>query len=128
MLETGDEYLLQAAVQEGWKSLYRFDLQPQTCADYELTNWYLSNHPDSHFRNHLVVARPAVDRRYALLDDQLTVYYTGGNSERRTLPDVAELRTVLTEMFLLRLGNAPTLERTLQRVFQPGEQVSPGKQ
>src|SRR6476469_2258009 len=38
-------YIMQAYIKQEWKSLYRFDLQEQELHDYEVSNWYVSNHP-----------------------------------------------------------------------------------
>ncbi len=43
---------MQARLGADWTSLYRFDLSEQYLADYEVTNWYLANHPESHFVQH----------------------------------------------------------------------------
>jgi N-hydroxyarylamine O-acetyltransferase len=82
LLESGAEFTLQARIAGGWKSLYRFDLQPQLLVDHEVINWYLSNHPASRFVNNLIAARPARDRRYALLNNELNVYWLDGTTER----------------------------------------------
>ena len=42
-------FLLEAKLEGTWKGLYSFDQQPQVLGDYEIPNWYLCNHPDSHF-------------------------------------------------------------------------------
>ncbi len=68
------DYALQAEVRGAWRTLYRFDLQEQVLPDYELTNWYLSNHPESHFVRRLIAARTDPQRRYALLDNELAVH------------------------------------------------------
>lgn len=70
-----DGYLMQARLDGGWATLYRFDLTEQYSADYEVTNWYLANHPQSHFITGLMAARPDTDRRYALNGRTLTVYH-----------------------------------------------------
>ncbi len=51
------DYAVQAEVRGAWRTLYRFDLQEQVLPDYELTSWYLSNHPESHFVRRLIAAR-----------------------------------------------------------------------
>lgn len=117
IIEVDEEFIVQAYVQGEWKGLYRFDLQPQTLPDYELTNWYLANHPSSHFRSNLIVARAIPGGRYALLNDQLTIHHVNGDSERRKLSSVAELRNVLAETFLLRLPDTDDLGLALQRIF-----------
>ena len=96
-----------------WKPLYRFDLQEQLLCDYEVTNWYLSHHPASHFVNGLIAARPAPGLRYALRDNVLAVHRAGGGTERRTLATVAELRAALEETFLLALPDAPEVDLAL---------------
>jgi N-hydroxyarylamine O-acetyltransferase len=116
LVESGAEFILQARVADGWKSLYRFDLQPQLPVDYQLTNWYVSNHPESRFVTHLVAARPARDRRYALLDDELSVYCLDGTTERHRLAGVREIRTALEEHFLIQLPSGPELDAALERV------------
>jgi N-hydroxyarylamine O-acetyltransferase len=117
LVESGEEFILETEVQGLWRPLYRFDLQPQTLPDYEVTNWYLSTHPSSHFRSNLVAARAVPGRRYALFNDQFAVHHTGGDTERRQLASVDELRAVLEETFLLRLPDTPELERNLRRVL-----------
>lgn len=110
----GEDFVIEAAVQDAWKPLYRFDLQAQLLPDYELANWYLSNHPSSHFRHNLMAARADTDGRYALLNGQLTVRRTAGRSEKRQLASVDELRDVLTNVFGIRLPDDGGLARVLR--------------
>jgi len=84
--------------------------------DYEVTNWHLSNHPDSHFVNGLIAARAAPDRRYALRDNELAVHHLNGNTERRVLATVAELRAALEGPFRLTLPDAPELDAAVERL------------
>ena len=57
LIRSGDGFVMQAKTASTWRSLYQFDLQPQFLPDYEVTNWYLSNHPSSHFVTGLIAAR-----------------------------------------------------------------------
>lgn len=116
LLRMGDTFVMQAKVRKEWKALYRFDLQEQLLPDYEVTNWYLSTHPRSHFVTGLVAARPARDRRFGLRNLELSVHHLGGASERRVLRSVTELRGALEESFLLKLPDAPELDAALGRV------------
>jgi N-hydroxyarylamine O-acetyltransferase len=118
----GDEFALQARIRGEWRSLCRFDLQPQAAPDYELANWYVSTHPESHFVTTLMAARPTADRRYVLRDNELTVHHASGATERRTFTRTVELRRVLEHELQIRLPDTPHLEPTLQRVV-----ASPGK-
>jgi N-hydroxyarylamine O-acetyltransferase len=109
----GSEFVLEAKVRGAWKPLYRFDLQEQLSCDYEVTNWYLSHHPASHFVNGLIAARPAPGLRYALRDNVFAVHRAGGGTERRTLATIAELRAALEETFLLTLPDSPEVDLAL---------------
>jgi N-hydroxyarylamine O-acetyltransferase len=117
LLAEGPHFVMQAKVRDGWRSLYQFDLQEQVVADYEVTNWYLANHPESRFVRNLVAARPAPDRRLALLNNELAVHHLGGPSERRVLESVAALRDVLENALQIELPNVPHLDAALQRAL-----------
>jgi arylamine N-acetyltransferase len=113
----GPGYVMQALVGGEWRPLYRFDLTAQLLVDYEVTNWYLGHHPASHFLSGIMVARPEVDRRYALGGTALAVHHLDGPTERRTLASPAEIRRVLEEVFLLDTSGLPDLEAALARLF-----------
>ncbi len=100
---------LVARVGDAWTSIYRFDLQQQVQADYEILNYFLSTHPSSHFVTNLIVARPVADRRHALFNRRLTTHHGNGTSERRELANATELGAVLDTHFGLVMP-AATLE------------------
>ena len=112
-----DGYLMQAQIGQNWRSLYRFDLQQQYLPDYEVTNWYLSNHPSSHFVTGLMAARPDTDCRYALRNNQLTIHHLQRDTERRILTTVAEMRAVLEDAFHITLPITSELDAALQRLI-----------
>ena len=118
LVAAGSGFIMQAKVREGWKALYRFDLQEQVLPDYEVTNWYLAHHPESRFVRNLVGARPAPDRRYALLNNEFAVHHRDGPSERRVLENVADLRDVLENSLLIELPDVPQLDGALQRALE----------
>lgn len=107
-------YTLSAKIGENWKAMYTFDLQQQHQSDYELTNWYVSTHPNSRFVNELIAARPEPGRRHALLNNDYSIYYAGGKIERKTLADVRELMEILTTAFHIPLDNLPGIEQRLK--------------
>lgn len=111
-----ETFIMEASVNGAWKALYRFDLQEQFLADYEVTNWYLSNHPQSHFVTGLIAARPASDLRYALRDNVFSVHYVDGNTERRLLTSADELRTTLEGLFHVSLPELPEVDAALERL------------
>jgi N-hydroxyarylamine O-acetyltransferase len=115
LMEAPEGYVLEALVREEWKPLYSFDLQPHFLPDYEVWNWYLEHHPASPFVNNLMVARVTPDRRYALMNNKLSVHHLRGASEQTTLTSAAELRRTLTETFRIQLPEDSRLEEVLTR-------------
>ncbi len=99
LVAQGDGYVMQARIGEEWKPLYRFTLDEAHPPDYEVSSWYLSTHPRSHFLGGLMVARPAPDGRHALRNTTLTTHHRDGRTERRTLASAAELREALHATF-----------------------------
>ena len=116
LLEAGDEFIVESKIAGEWRGLYRFSLQRQLLPDYEMCNWYLSNHPQSRFVVNLVAARPDADRRHALRNNELAVHYLDGRTERRVLRSVADLHQALEHVFRVRLPDAPELRAALARV------------
>lgn len=111
-------YIMQAYIGQKWKSLYRFDFQEQQLADYEVSNWYVSTHPNSLFVTKLIVARPDVDCRYALHNNEFTTYHLDGQKQSRVLNTVTDLRTVLEDIFYLTLPKVPDLDNALQKLVE----------
>jgi N-hydroxyarylamine O-acetyltransferase len=111
-----EEFVLEARLDEAWRPLYRFGLQEHLLPDYEVTNWYLSNHPESQFVTGLTAARPEPDRRYALRNNRLAVHHRDGRTEQRVLVSAAEMRQTLESMFRLRLPDTPDLDKALTRL------------
>ena len=112
------DYALQADVRGTWRTLYRFDLQAQVLPDYELTSWYLSNNPESHFVTRLIAARTGPQRRYALRDNELTVHELNGESIRRVLTSAAELSAALRDTFAIVLPQSPDLDAKLEALVR----------
>lgn len=118
LIMTDHTYTMQAYIGQEWKSLYRFDLQEQQLPDYEVSNWYISTHPNSLFVTTLIAARPDSDCRYALRNNQLTVHHLDGRTERRVLITATELRAALEDVFRLTLPAITNLDSALQQVVQ----------
>lgn len=111
-------YIMQANIGQAWKSLYSFDLQEQLLPDYEVSNWYVSTYPDSLFVTTLIVARPDLDRRYALRNHQLTTHFLDGRKHQRVLTTVTEVRDTLENTFRLLLPAIARLDQALQRLVE----------
>lgn len=111
-----DDWRVQACAGDSWKTLYRFDLQPQYPIDYRASNYWTSTNPDSHFVTTLIAARATPGRRLVLRNREFAVHGTDGASERRTLHDTAEIREVLQDEFLIRLPRHPSLDQKLDNL------------
>jgi len=113
LLQDAGTWRLQSGVRGDWRTLYRFDLQRAYQVDYEVSNYYLSTHPASHFVAELVAARPTPQGRLALRNRDYTVYRLDGSSISRRLDSTAEIRAVLQQEFGLALPGAPALDDRL---------------
>lgn len=112
-----DELVMQAKIRGDWQSLYRFGLFEALLSDYEVTSWYLSNHPESHFVTGLMAARADEGRRYALRGRELSVHHLGGGTDRRELESPAQLVGVLAGDFGLDLSGLGDIEPALARLW-----------
>jgi N-hydroxyarylamine O-acetyltransferase len=119
LVEESGDFVLQTQVHDTWKSLYRFDLQQQFQVDYEVTSWYLANHPQSTFVTNLLAARPVPGRRYGLFNNQLTVHPLDGITEQRRLGSVDEIRAALETCFGLQVRANPGIDAALARLVPP---------
>lgn len=116
LIEHDGDFLLQAKIRDAWKSMYRFDLQRQHLVDYEVSSWYLSNHPQSHFVTGLRAARAMPGRRFNLLGKELTTHTLGADSTSRTLSSVDELCDTLETIFGIELPEHPNLRTRLEEI------------
>ncbi|HKU13071.1 MAG TPA: arylamine N-acetyltransferase [Steroidobacteraceae bacterium] len=115
------DYALQAEVRGAWRTLYRFDVQEQVLPDYELTSWYLSNHPESRFVVNLIAARTEPGRRYALLNDELAVHELNRESVRRKLTSADELRETLRATFRIDVPESAELDARFAAILSQAE-------
>lgn len=116
LLQDAATYKLEAKAGEGWKILYVFDLVEQFLPDYEVSNWYLSNHPQSHFVTGLIAALPAADGRHALYNNRYTFYGRDGRQEKKVLETAGELKDVLERLFRIRMAGLPDIDRKLEKM------------
>lgn len=93
------ELVLAARLADGWAPLCAIGLAPQLDVDFVVANWFTATHPESPFRNHLMVARSGRDARYALLDNRLTIRSSEGVTQRILEP--REIESALADLFLL---------------------------
>ncbi len=124
LTRVGEEYAVYAKVKHAWKSLYQFNLAEHFYEDYDVTSWYLSNHPQSHFVTGLIAARPEVDpqRRYTLQGNRFSIHQLHRDTERQLLQTPAEIRQVLEQFFRIRLPHDSGLEQKLARLIKEREE------
>jgi N-hydroxyarylamine O-acetyltransferase len=97
-----------------WQDVCEFTLEEMPGIDRELANWYTSAHPNSHFKNRLLVARAAPDgQRLSILNDEFTQRDRHGAATTRQIASAPQLLELLYEHFGLsfpagtRFGQAP---------------------
>lgn len=99
------EFHLQLATDDGWISLYRFDMVRYGPADAELGHFYSHRHPDAAFVNNLVAARILNDEVRSLQNLQLRITRSG-DEEQIAVVDARQLRELLCELFDLDVDEA----------------------
>ncbi|WP_009962517.1 arylamine N-acetyltransferase family protein [Verrucomicrobium spinosum] len=108
-------YYHQALLGDDWTDVSEFTLEVMPPIDREVANWYTSMHPQSHFRDRLMVARAASEgRRMTMLNTEFSVRDAEGKAMKREVQTKSELLAVLEESFGLRLDpevrfNVPAL-------------------
>ncbi|RCK37825.1 hypothetical protein TH19_07245 [Thalassospira profundimaris] len=81
-----------------WKAVHEIDIAPVGDIDYEVMNWYASDHPESGFCKTLMVARSAPFARFTLLNNRLTIRLVTGEEEQHTL-SVGDIPQTLKDIF-----------------------------
>jgi N-hydroxyarylamine O-acetyltransferase len=99
LVQENEVFILQTRLPSGWKSMYRFTLEPAYPADYEMSNWYTSTHPASVFTNGLLAERLTPQVRVSLFNTSLTRRHADGRVEQRVLASAEDLARVLDEDF-----------------------------
>ena len=118
LIQSADDYVLLANVQDVWKRIYSFGLQENFLIDYEVTSWYLSNHPTSHFVTGLIAAIPFDKGRHTLRNNDFATHYLDGSHERKRFDNVSDLRYTLETTFGIRLPQVPSIDSSLVRIIQ----------
>jgi N-hydroxyarylamine O-acetyltransferase len=117
LVALGEGFGLEALVAGNWARLYDFELHEQLQADYEVSSWYLANHPQSPFVGGLVCARAEPGRRHALRNTRYAVHYPDGSTDRRFITELEDMRRVLRDELRIALPLSPQLDAALQRVI-----------
>jgi N-hydroxyarylamine O-acetyltransferase len=108
ILREGGLFYNQVRFGEEWHDVYEFTLEEMPAIDRELANWYTSAHPQSHFRDQLIVARALPGGgRLSLLNRRRTERVDGVFTTR-TVETPEELLDVLRTDFGIELPEGTT--------------------
>lgn len=112
LVRSDDGYMVETARDDLWMPLYEILDFRWKSVDFDVANHYVAEHPESHFRHDLVVARTEDETRYTLSGNRFRITRRGTVLEERLL-DAHELGDVLGRHFglSLRAEWQPMLER-----------------
>lgn len=100
LIREDGQWFHQVRLGADWADVCEFTLEEMPPIDRELANWFTSAHPQSHFRNRLLVARAAPGGiRFTVLNDEFTIRQPNGQGETRKLTSPDNLLAVLKEHF-----------------------------
>jgi len=87
-----------------WHELYRFTLDDVSLIDFEVANWFTSTHPDSRFKQNIIVSRADDGRRLTLFNQEFTVRHLSGLVEKHPIASPVELVDLLAKNFGLNFA------------------------
>ncbi|RCS43254.1 arylamine N-acetyltransferase [Bremerella cremea] len=99
----------QVLFSEEWQDVYELTLEEMPRIDREVGNWYTSTHPESRFKNVLMVARAAPGgKRLTILNDEFSVREANGQATKTPLTSKQQLLAIMAEQFGITLpSDAP---------------------
>ena len=93
-------YFHQVLSGSEWLDICEFTLEAMPPIDRELANWYTSAHPQSHFKNRLLVGRAAPEgRRLTILDNEFSIRDAQGHATKHRIESHEHLLTLLAQHF-----------------------------
>lgn len=105
IMKEGQVWFHQVKFGSEWNDVCEFTLEGMPLIDRELANWFTNRHPDSHFRNRLMVARSLDEgRRVTILNDELTVRERNGVASTHRIGTAEELLEILDTQFGLKFS------------------------
>ncbi|PTT30362.1 arylamine N-acetyltransferase [Chryseobacterium sp. HMWF028] len=84
---------------EQWLPVYRFIPEHVEPIDLDISNWYLSTHPDSHFKNRLILSRVDENARYTYMDHVMNIRSDNGAKESISIENEIQLHETLVNTF-----------------------------
>lgn len=114
LIDHNGRLMIQVKLRDEWHDLVEFGLEQQNFPELEMGNWFTSAHPRSRFKTELFLARADEGHRYGMYGNVLSTHRLDGETEKRTLGTVAEIRDALTEVFRIKLPSDPALNKMLE--------------
>ena len=115
IVREGERYFHQARLGAEWMDVYTFTGEEMPEIDREVSNWYTSTHPQSHFQQGITVARADSDgRRVTLVDGELKQRQRDGHAEVTRVESATHLLELLDTHFGLALPPGTRFPGTLR--------------
>lgn len=96
IVREGKLFFHQVKLGDNWSDVCEFTLEEMPPIDQEIANWFTSTHPDSHFRNRLIVARAGENgTRHTLLNDEFKIRNREGEAQVTKINSPEELLHIL---------------------------------
>ncbi|MBQ5947511.1 arylamine N-acetyltransferase [Massilia sp. ST3] len=106
-------YRLEARLTGDWEPLYIFEMAPAYQPDFEMSNWYVSTNPASHFTRDLVAVRTTAGGRHVINNTRYSFYGLDGAPSTRQLESVDEIVGLLETEFGIVTAGVPGLRARL---------------
>ena len=92
----------QVKLGDKWSDVCDFSLEEMPLIDREVANWYTSTHPQSNFKNRLIVSRAGQNgTRLTILNDEFKIRSRDGHAEVLKIKNSEELLSLLESHFEL---------------------------
>lgn len=109
-----DTYVLWTGKGENWFPVYRFILEKVEPVDLEISNWYLSTHPESNFKKNLVLSKVDENARYTYTDSVLNIRSNEGLKESVSIKNDIQLFEILKNTFGLKENAIEALKKKIE--------------
>lgn len=104
IIQQGAVYYHQAYFDDEWNDVCDFTLEEMPLIDREVGNWYTSKHPQSHFRQRILVTRAApAGERLTLVNNEFSIRDATGESNKRVITSKDAFILLLAEKFDLHI-------------------------
>lgn len=118
LMENGGGYQLEADMGSSWKPLYSFDLTRCYLPDFEVSNWYVSTHPSSHFMHDLIAVRPTPAGRHVIHNTRYTFYQPDSAPFSMYLTNPDDVFELLEERFGIAAERVPGLRARIEEIVE----------